>query len=297
MGKHAYLIMAHHRPDLLMELIKALDDKRNDIFLHIDKKSNLKKKEIVVSESNLYIIESINVNWGGYSQIESEYKLLEESYSKGPYDYYHFLTGSTFPLKSQDDMHIFFDNNQGAEFVGFDNKVDYSARAKYYFLFNETGKPTTIIKKIKWRVRKIVLSVQNKIKYNRLSADEFKNVDIKKGMAYVSITNDFAKYVLEKKTFVRKLLKYSISGDEIFFQTLVYNSKFRNKIYNFEDEFEGCLREVAWEDTFGKDRVGHNFIYKDLDYLLNSKRCFALKFEGKDGLKLINRIKKEKNIK
>ncbi len=38
MNKHAYMIMAHHRPDLLQLLINSLDDERNDIIVHIDKK-------------------------------------------------------------------------------------------------------------------------------------------------------------------------------------------------------------------------------------------------------------------
>jgi hypothetical protein len=36
--KHAYLIMAHHRPDILRELLAAHDDPRNDVYLHIDRK-------------------------------------------------------------------------------------------------------------------------------------------------------------------------------------------------------------------------------------------------------------------
>lgn len=37
--KHAYCIMAHGRREQLQQLIAALDDVRNDIYLHIDLKS------------------------------------------------------------------------------------------------------------------------------------------------------------------------------------------------------------------------------------------------------------------
>lgn len=297
MGKHAYLIMAHHRADLLKELIKSIDDERNDIFLHIDKKSNLKKHNFTTKKSHIYFINPMKVNWGGYTQVECEYRLLAEAYIKEAYDYYHFLTGATYPLKTQDEIHLFFDKNKGMEFIGYDNKNDFSFRAKYYFLFNEAGKPSTIIKKIKWKIRKLVLYVQKLLNYNKLSnKDEFKNIIIKKGMAYVSITNEFVKYVLEKEPFVKHLLKHSISADEIFLQTLAYNSNFRDNLYNINDEFEGCLREFAWEDAFGLSRTGHNFIDEDLDYLLHSSKCFALKFEGKDGMNLIKKIREKKNI-
>lgn len=36
--RHAYLIMAHNEWSLLNVLLSLLDDDRNDIYLHIDKK-------------------------------------------------------------------------------------------------------------------------------------------------------------------------------------------------------------------------------------------------------------------
>lgn len=37
-NKHAFLIMAHGQQGILRKLLTMLDDERNDIFLHIDKK-------------------------------------------------------------------------------------------------------------------------------------------------------------------------------------------------------------------------------------------------------------------
>lgn len=36
---HAYLIMAHDCPQTLRALLRAIDDVRNDIFLHIDRRA------------------------------------------------------------------------------------------------------------------------------------------------------------------------------------------------------------------------------------------------------------------
>jgi hypothetical protein len=36
--KHAYLIIAHNEFKILSYLVKALDDERNDIYVHIDKR-------------------------------------------------------------------------------------------------------------------------------------------------------------------------------------------------------------------------------------------------------------------
>ncbi|CAK7080896.1 MAG: hypothetical protein PARBB_03974 [Parabacteroides distasonis] len=41
MSKHAYLIMAHNEPIILNKLLLLIDDERNDIFIHYDKKCKL----------------------------------------------------------------------------------------------------------------------------------------------------------------------------------------------------------------------------------------------------------------
>ena len=73
MQKHAYLIMAHHRFDLLKKLIIDLDDERNDIFLHVDKKAkgfNEQELQNSIGHANLICVSRMNVHWGGYSQIK-----------------------------------------------------------------------------------------------------------------------------------------------------------------------------------------------------------------------------------
>ena len=297
MSRHAYLIMVHHRPDLLRELLSAIDDYRNDIYIHIDCKSNVTDWDLETHASRVVCVEPMSVNWAGYTQIECTYKLLSAAYEQGPYEYYHFVTGVTFPLKSQDEIHSFFDQNQGTEFIGFDDKNDFSFRAKYFFAFSEMGKPSDFISKVKWKIRELLIKMQSAVKFNRLIFDkELRSWVIKKGMAYVSITHDFVGYVLQSRGKIQKLLKHSISGDEIFIQTLAYNSPYRAKLYSLENEFLGCSREFAWDDVMG-EREGHNYIWDDLEFLLRSDKCFALKFEGKDGMRLIHEIKEKKNIK
>jgi hypothetical protein len=70
--KHAYLIIAHHEFDILNMLIQAIDDERNDIFIHFDKKVR-NCPSLTTHYSNLYILEKrIDIRWGHCSQIEAE---------------------------------------------------------------------------------------------------------------------------------------------------------------------------------------------------------------------------------
>lgn len=293
-GRHAYLIMAHHRPDLLKRLISALDDKRNDIFLHIDLKSDMKPKEFKTKNAGIYFVKQMDVHWAGYSQVECEYRLLKAAVNNSKYDYYHLLTGASYPLWNQDYLHQFFDDHAGINFVGFDNKNDFSERARYYFFASEYGKPKGIKGSIVYRIRTLLLAIQKILKYDRTR--KFNNLSIKKGLAYWSVTQEAAEYILNKETFIKELLRYSVSGDEIFVQTLLYNSELRNTIFCSDKETSGASRLSAWESSINKEREGYNFMMEDIDFILASDCCFAFKFESDDGIKLIDIIDKERNI-
>ena len=75
--KHAYLIIAHNEFNHLQQLIDALDDERNDIYVHIDRKVK-QLPDLIASKSRLIIIPNrIDVRWGSISQIRSKYALFE----------------------------------------------------------------------------------------------------------------------------------------------------------------------------------------------------------------------------
>ena len=116
--KHAYLLMLHHRKDLVDLLLEELDDERNDLYIHIDPFSkDLNIDDLNIKKSKVYEVEPMKVNWGDFSQIECELRLMKKAGQNGPYAYYHFMQGSSFPLKNQDEIHKFYDDNQGKQFT------------------------------------------------------------------------------------------------------------------------------------------------------------------------------------
>ena len=88
MMKHAFLIMAHNNLEILQTLVSMLDDERNDIFLHIDLKSNmLANHPMSTSKARLFVLEHrVDVRWGNLSQIRTEYALREEALKHGSYE-------------------------------------------------------------------------------------------------------------------------------------------------------------------------------------------------------------------
>lgn len=293
MIRHAYMIMAHHRPDLLQRLIDAIDDERNDIIIHIDNKSTMDSEQFQCQKAGLFFTDRISVNWGGYTQVACEYMLIRKALEIGHHEYYHFLTGVNYPLWNQDVIHDFFQEHQGCEFLGFDHSADFSSRAKYYIPFSEHGKLTGFTGKVIQMLRTVSIGLQKLFKIDRLKGMK---VEIQKGCAYFSITEDLIREVLEKEKFIKKSLSHTICCDEVFVQTIAYNSCFRDRIYDIHNEWDGCMREFAWPSNLPGEHPGWNFSMKDLDHLLNSKRLFAMKFESPDGITVIDTIKKKRDI-
>ena len=103
MGKHAYLIIAHTNFEQLQKLVNILDDERNDIYIHIDKKSQDFETSIIKAcHSQVTFVKRTSVNWGGFSQINCELLLLKKAISSSSgYSRYHLISGMDLPIKSQ----------------------------------------------------------------------------------------------------------------------------------------------------------------------------------------------------
>lgn len=110
----------------------------------------------------------------------------------------------------------------------------------------------------------------------------------KKGCNWISITGPFASYLVDRKKDILKRYKFSICGDELFLQTILWNSPFKSNIYNEEDEYEGCMRLIDWK------RGGpYTWTIKDLPEILNSDKLFMRKlswFESKELVEYIEKI-------
>lgn len=297
--KHAYLIMAHNELYVLERLLGLIDDERNDIFIHIDKKCNEITEEMlqkVINKSNLYFLkERKDLKWGGVSLVECEISLLELALNKGNYEYYHLLSGVDLPIKSQDYIHEFFEKNKGMEFIGFNNFDEERKKVAYYYFFQETAPRKSKGKSLKvkfnnflhvfYRVLdRMIILIQKFLIINRLK--NFKG-KICRGSQWISITNNLVADLISDKDEILSMYKYTAYPDEIFIQTYAYNSKYRDKIYNLKDEYSGCLRYIDWTRGWP-----YTFRHDDFNEVINSDKLFARKFNSKVDSKIIDEIYK-----
>lgn len=215
--KHAFLIIAHNEYPVLEVLLSMLDDERNDIYLHIDKRAT----EL-------------------FQQIKK--------------------------VKMQ---------KAGKEFVGFwqdaAHQRDLERKVfRYYFFTKRLKDKEHLLHGITALIRNLILAVQKISHYRRKQTFEFK-----KGGNWISITENAVKYLLQYKEIVLNRMKYTLCADEIFIQTILWNSPFRERMHCTNNANTGSMREIDWEH-------GSPYIWQDHDYqtLINSNKIFARKFNS-----------------
>ena len=266
--KHAYLIMAHNNFDQLAVLIDLIDDARNDIYLHIDKKAkNFDRESIKTKHSDVFFVKPLSVIWGGHSQIKCEMRLFSEA-GKRHYAYYHVISGVDLPLKTQDEIHSFFEAHAGQNYIPIDQKAFETKschdRVRYYHLFqNIIGRNEHIVMCRLRGLEERLLNLQRKIGVKRKEI-----IPIYKGANWISVTDDMIQFVLSQKKIIKKKFYYSLCADELFLQSVAMASPYRETVTGT------CLREIDWE------RGGpYTFRKEDVPMLLSSDNLFARKFD------------------
>lgn len=284
--KHAYLIMAHNNFYNLEKLLKMLDDDRNNIFLHFDKKTkNIDKSyyDRIVLKAKLYIFQDISVNWGGFSQVQCELFLLKKAMDVEEHQVYHLLSAADLPIKTQDEIHDFFMKHQNKQFIQIDKKrfekekKSIIMRIKYYHPIQEIRKcvPNKMVQFVLTFFAKFLLAFQMLMKIDRL-----KNIkmDVTFGSQWFSITHSFAEYVIEKEKDIYNLFHKSQAPDELFMQMLAWNSKYREELhYDEEKESYDNMREIEWQYETDNSHP-KTFKVDDFERIKKSGALFARKF-------------------
>lgn len=276
--KHAYLIIAHQDIEMLKQLLTAVDDERNDIYLHIDTKSPqlyAAMSKYKSRYSQIHVYSQFNVMWGDISQALLELFLFETAATMGQYSYYHLLSGLDYPLKSQDYIHKFCKDNYGKQFVGYDkNNEAWAQRYQYKWYFTKHYKDKNLFKRAFFRTLTICACfIQHIVGYKR----DLGYTEIKKGCNWLSLSDKFVEYLLSQKEIVTLRFHHILAVDEIFIQTILWNSPFKNDIYDLENEYRSCMREIDWYR-------GTPYVWRpdDAEYLLNSEKLFARKFSSRN---------------
>lgn len=289
MNKHAYLILAHKNLSQLKLLLSLLDDERNDIFLHIDKKAPFSAGELegCCHKSFVQFVRPIRITWGGVSIVKAEMELLAAA-TLTKHSYYHLISGLDLPIKSQDVIHDFFEANQGKEFLDLWEMPEHTlARVKYYTMFPE-GSHFFLTN---W------LNHAGKFIFKSLGLEMNRGVDFRQGSQWFSITHGFAKYVVDSADWIDKVFSHSCICDEIFIPTVLRRSPYWDNLYDCglsagHENRCANMRHIDW--TRGSS-IRHPWTYTIEDFaLLKESPClWARKFDESVDARIIEKVATE----
>ena len=304
MGKHAYIIMAHHKFDQLAFLVSCLDHPDNDIFVYIDKSKKITDEEIDKIQKSatlsrvIMVPRTIKVAWGDYSQIAAEQYLFGYAYNYGKYSYFHLLSGMDLPLVSQKKMHDFFDAHDGQNFITrFSQREfiekNFSRKIRYYYF--STKIPVLSLKpfpKKCWILyRRAEQEFQKLIGVDRLKSFENEGVgDTYYAYAnWKSITPKAVEALLADRDFIERHFKHTFCGDELYFPMIMIRANLIDTIYRYDevkdipDDLQGNLRYINfWNDWWASNPYVWTDSEEDkaqLDKAIEMGHFFARKFD------------------
>ncbi|MBF4492878.1 hypothetical protein IR010_10030 [Flavobacterium sp. MR2016-29] len=286
--KQAVLITAYKNYNHLEEIINSFDV-NFELFIHIDKKSNisdielanLRKYEIVKLVEQKY-----KVNWGGFNHLKSILYLTQEAFKNKEMAYFHLISGHDFPIKKSDYFLDFFKNTD-VEYITYGNVPTIGAadngnmdRIEYYNFYDLLNAKNS---KENAKIRRLV-RIQKRLGIKRKIASTMPKLYC--GSTWWSLSRDCVSYVIDftkNNKSVLNRFKHTLCSEEFYFQTVIMNSPFAKKAAN------NNLRHIDWIARNGNNPAVLD--ETDYDKLVQTDAFFARKFEYPMSIGLLEKIK------
>ncbi len=282
--KIVYIILAHKLPEQLVRLVRRLSADETSFLVHVDRKTDYaiyrRMTDPLNSYQNVHFLERHLCNWGDFGHVEATLDglrvILEMNLGC---DYVILLTGQDYPIKPNNHIRDYLNASNENSFI------EYFALPSDRWKSESGGLDRLTYWHFNWRGRRFALRKKGEFRYPLLArlwlhlADKPpirrslpKSTSVFGGSAYWCLTRDCIEYV---DGFVRKnprfvnFFRHVLLPEEIFFQTVILNSDFRNRIVN------DSLRYIAWS------RSPHPAILSDQDFesLISAPKLFARKFD------------------
>jgi hypothetical protein len=266
--KVALVILAHSNPQQLSRLVKRFDDPRFQIFIHIDRKIDIRPFLFLEKQQNVsFVKERVHMKWATFRFTLACTVCLRQAYKTCDFDYLQLISGQDYPIASNEKLIGHLEKYRGYQFmecVPFDYQENWwsghYSRVTTYNL-QDWSLPG------KYLIQKLV----NRFFTPRKFPEGFQ---IAGHVSWCMLTRDCIGLILQSMESNRKLVrffKYTWGADEFIFNTIVYNSVFKDRIMDQLSFFE-----------FEESRSGHTKILgaADLPKLLSSGKFFARKFDS-----------------
>ena len=283
----AYLISAYLDPNHLVRLVRALHIDAH-YFIHVDKRANLDAFTAHLKDDNIHFIQDrVRVRWGTMLQVEYMMKLLQAAVDYPlKFDRIFSLSGQDYPVWSNDQITDFLsslDHEELLQGICIDSEVVEEKQRELYQVARPIVSlgflPEKLNLKLSVLARKLLKGMGHR-KELYFVDNQGQVLSLYKGSDYWCITEDLARYVLEKyhtdKT-VRKYFSDSFAPSETLIHTLAFNSpQFSQHCIRYRGEYPGLARLTPLHFIDYQPLI-HILTEKDYQRILDSGKMFIRK--------------------
>lgn len=290
--KHAILIGAYKNIPQLIELIGLFNGDPDFVFfIHYNRKSKTNKVEIKTLENTpgvMLVSRKYSVNWGSINFLKSYLFLAEQALKNKDIGRFHLISGQDLPIKSSGSIKQYFNDHVDTEFISYwdmpaahwkDNGgMDRLRMLMPYEYFDYRSYWGKKVLHQFWKIQRIL----------KLNRPFNLNMKLYGGHSWWSLSSECLQFIInytKNNPSLLTRLKFSFAADEIYFQTVLLNSPFKDKIEN------NHLRYFDWVTRNGNCPA----ILDETDFtkLINSNALFARKFEHPVSSKVIKMLKNQ----
>lgn len=285
--KQAILVQCHKNLKQVNLLLDALDDPNLDIYVHIDKKSNIGSE--IKTGKQIHILPDeyrVDVGWAVFSQVEATLNLMRYAAARGEYGHYLLCSGQDYPLVKASELSDFLNKNADFNFVqiwasknggGYTN--NYDKRTEIYYPYSVLG--NTLPKRIAKRALVELTGGYNRT-WSIFRRKQLENVDFYFGSQWVCISGEMEKWVEEyiknHPEFI-EFYRHTNCPDESFFQTLLMNSPYKDRRQDY-------LHYIDWSSGGNSPK---NLDVSDIDRMMKSGKLMARKFEDEGVIEILKK--------
>lgn len=295
--KIAYLILAHNNPNHLRRLIRSISSPNAIIYIHIDKKSRIEYFKKYCDSSIVYLKKRIPVYWGDFSTVQAILLLIGKALStRIPFDYLILLSGNDYPIHSTQYIENYLKINEGKEFINCVPMPNELAGKPISRLtnFHYSQNAPIVIRLLRKTLNKFGLLPRFR-DFQKYLGD----IQPYGGSTWWCLSRESCEYILEfvktRPWFVQFFRNTTLS-DEMFFQTILGNSSFKEKIHR-NLMYTDWSNQKAHPANINQQHLEHFKMNRRLvieDHYGRGEVLFARKFTDDSG-ELVKQLDKIRN--
>lgn len=265
MPKIAHLILAHRSPDQLSQLVNALAYPSHRVYVHVDKKVDIIPfKHQLDAAATTFITRRKRIDWGAYSVVEATLSAMSEIIDNGQYDFINLLSGADYPLVKPGVVDYFLNDHLQKSFMEFQHQ------GTPWWEHTKGRTEKVHLTDYRFRGKHRLQQIINVFPFKRTPP---MGLELVGRSQWFTITARHAAYILhyvEKNPVVVNFFKHTWGPDEFFFQTILFNSQFRDEIINDN------LRYIDWSEGAASPKTLTRENYPEL---ASSGKFYARKFD------------------